>query len=318
MSTTVDTASNGEKLLTADGSALYYALLYVKQPASVRVLETLKFIQTLSNTLNDVTEGDVAEKKIHWWHEELTRLSKQQARHPACIAVQSYLQSYLSIEASLAILSATASERYNSFDTEYALNKTTRADYRARLKLFEAALDSPSRTNTQTSTNPGTKTINLKKKSELLLNNEGTSSLRRNDAIALGLGQFDRLNSLAKRLRNGYPVFSDERYQEYGLMPEDLLNHPSKSAKVQQKKQALLDNAISNALASVENAIGIISEPAVSKPTNLPIQILCMIRYAQLKLWKKRKTNLINESITLTPLRKFIIAYRCKRRFEQQ
>lgn len=316
MSTTANTSTSIKKLLPADGSALYYALLYVEKSSSTRVLETLNFIQTLSNTLNEVSEGDVAEKKIHWWHEELSRLAKQQARHPACLAVQSYLNNPVSIEASLAILSASASERYTSFATEREENETIRADYGARLKLFELAMDTPPSEKTPGTPFKSEQPIRFQKQSELHGNNSETSTPRNVDLIASGLGQFDRLNSLAKRLRYGYPVFSDERYKKFELTPEDLLNNAALTEQVQSSVHSLLDNAVVEALASVEKAVECITESSASKLTSLPVQILCQIRYAQLKLWDKRKPNLLNESVTLTPLRKFIIAYRCKRRFE--
>lgn len=316
MSTTADTSNSIKKLLPTDGSALYYALLYVEKSSSTRVLETLNFIQTLSNTLNEVSEGDVAEKKIHWWHEELTRLAKQQARHPACLAVQSYLHNDVSIEASLAILSASASERYTSFATEREENETIRADYGARLKLLEIAMDLQPSGKSPSTPFKSEKPIHFQKHSDLHSNNCETSTSRNIDLIASGLGQFDRLNSLAKRLRCGYPVFSDERYNKFELTPEDLLNNAALTTQMQSSVHAFLDNAVIKTLSSVEKAVECIAAPSASKPTSLPVQILCQIRYAQLKLWDKRKPNLLHESVTLTPLRKFFIAYRCKRRFE--
>jgi len=320
VNTIVDTSNSNSNLVATDGSALYYALLYAEQQSATRALETLQFIQTLSSTLNDVTEGDVAEKKIHWWHEELTRLSKQQPRHPACIAVKTYLNSNKPLEASLAILTAAATERYTSFATEKTLNETMLADYGARLSLLEEAMDRLPDTKTHTNVRHCDKPINFHAKSELMANNKAASTLSQTDLIALGLGRFDRLYSLAKRLRSGYPVFSDERYKEYGLTPEDLLSHSAQisaqSADSQHKVRALLGSAVDDALSSVDNAVVFLAEQAISKPSNLTVQILCHIRHAQLKLWKKREPNLLNESVTLTPLRKFIIAYRCKRRFK--
>jgi len=313
--TTQDTPNSDEKRVATDGSALYYALLYVKEPSSTRALETLEFIQTLSNTLVDVTEGSVAEKKIHWWHEELARLAKQQARHPACIAVQPYLHSRSSMQACLAILSAAASERFTAFATEHEINEMILADYGARLTLLEAAMNTQPVTKPQAALHHGEKPVTFQTKAEAMINEEEASTSRSTDVIASSLGQFDRLNSLAKRLRYGYPVFSDERYKEYGLTHEDLLNHAALPAEKLKKVHSLMAGAVSDTLACVENAVDANAEPHLSKTTNLTVQILCQIRYAQLKLWNKRKPNLLAESVTLTPIRKFIIAYRCKRRF---
>ncbi len=318
MSTTADTSKSDEQSGTTEGSALYYALLYVETLSSSQALETLKFIQTLSSTLNDVTEGDVAEKKIHWWHEELTRLSKQQARHPASIEVQKFLNSHVSIEACLAILSAAASERYNSFATEKELNETIRADYGARLNLLEIAINTKPIAPAKTKEHLSEKPVRFQKLPELLNSSDDALTSSSTDIMALGFGQFDRLNSLAKRLRCGYSVFSDERYQEYGLTPEELVNHAMQPSQVQHKIQALIHSAVIDTLTSFESAENCIAQTRTTTSTPLPVQILCQIRHAQLKLWKKRKPNLLNESVTLTPLRKFIIAYRCKRRFEHR
>jgi len=320
VNSTIDTSYSGTKLVATDGSALYYALLYAEQHSATRVLETLQFIKTLSSTLNDVTEHSVAEKKIHWWHEELTRLSQQQPRHPACVAVNTYLHSKKSLEAGLAILTATATERYASFTTEHELNETILADYGARLLLLETAMATVSDTKAQTNEHPIVEPINFHAKSELLANNTVVSAMSKIDSVALGLGQFDRLHSLAIRLRCGYPVFSDERYKEHGLSPEDLLNPPTQpSADItenQNKVRTLIASAVDDALDSAEIAADRLAEQSVTTPAKLTVQILCQIRHAQLKLWKKRTPNLLKESVTLTPLRKFIIAYRCKRRFK--
>jgi len=310
--------SESQSVVT-EGSALYYALLHAKQPFKTRAIETLQFIQTLSTTLNDVTEGDVAEKKIHWWHEELTRLANQQARHPASIAVQSYLHSETSIKASLAILSANATERYAAFATEQALNEAIKADYGARLSLFETALKDAPATKTDSNDQHRAIPVHFQAKSDLL-DNTATKASQKTELIAMGLGQFDRLNSLAKRLRFGYSVFSDERYTAFELTPETLLNRsstaPDASQGTQQKIDALLAHAVTESFAALESAVNAISKLPQLEPTSLSVQILCQVRCAQLKLWKKRKPDLLSETITLTPLRKFFIAYRCKRRFK--
>jgi len=320
VNTNTDKTSHDSPLPATEGSALYYALLYVEQPVSTRAIETLHFIQTLSTTLHDVSEGQVAEKKIHWWHEELARLSKQQSRHPAGIAVQTYLHHQTSIAAGLQILSAAASERYTPCATESELTDMILADYRARLALLDTALDASHATSANVNEQHGNKPISFHSKTMVQDNSRSATSSQKNDAIALGLGRFDRLNSLINRLRHGYSVFSDERYQERSLTPEDLLKHAAPDSTltkdVQDNVRALLSIAVSDTHSALKSATDSIAAMRKSEATSLPVQILCQIRYAQVKLWKKRHPNLLNESVTLTPLRKFFIAYRAKRRFE--
>ena len=72
----------------SDGSTLYYALLKVDSTKRDQMIDLLALCKTLAGTLHDVSEVTVAEKKLHWWHEEIERLHGQSgansARHPAC------------------------------------------------------------------------------------------------------------------------------------------------------------------------------------------------------------------------------------------
>ena len=45
----------------------------------------------------------------------------------------------------------------------------------------------------------------------------------------------------------------------------------------------------------------------------LPLLILARLREKQLALWRKRKPDLLRESMTLTPIRKYLITRRCQR-----
>ena len=53
------------------GSSLYYSLLWTDDAVKERFVQRLNLIQSLNSTLDDVQDPEVAQKKIHWWHEEL-------------------------------------------------------------------------------------------------------------------------------------------------------------------------------------------------------------------------------------------------------
>lgn len=271
-----------------EGSTLYYALLYVDNATRIKALDTINFTHAISSVLFDVSEPQIAEKKIHWWHEELARLSKKSARHPAAIKVQNHLHDSESMKACLEILSAASAERFTPFTDDAALRSKLIEDYSARARLLES-----------------------------VFSNSNTPDI--SEELALGMGQFYRLQSIVSGLRQGYAVFSDERYAEHSLSPEDLLSY---SNGIIEGKDAttLASNAnirtlITAAIAEAELTLSSAVSAANFQTTSLPLQIMIRIRRAQLRLWKKRTPDLLGETLSLTPLRKFFIAYRSKRRF---
>jgi len=306
-----------------EGSSLYYSLLFAEPDARVRVWQTLQLVNTVSTTLNDVSEPTIAEKKIHWWHEELARLAQQSARHPACVAVQGFLHRPDAANALVSILSTAATERYSPLATNTELHEMLVADYGARLTLVEKAL-----AGTVTSGNGDAIVMYhadaLHKNHANALQNKlantsnpdqsdaatkpSTGALQKKDAAAFGLGQVHRLSTLTHRLNQGYSVFSDEQYAEHNTTPEQLLNNP-------EKRREMLSTAIEQGIDTLNQAIDELGANRATTIASLPIQTMTRLRLSQLKLWQKKKPDLLREYIALTPIRKFIIAYRCKRRF---
>lgn len=239
--------------------------------------QTLQLIDAISTTLYEVTEPTVAEKKIHWWHEELARMASQTARHPACVAVQSYLHRPDAVNACVSILSAAATERYTPPATDNELDEMISADYGARLKLVERTLSEHIQPCSQ-------------------------------HELALGLGHTHRLASLSQRLQHGYAVFSDERFTQFQTTPEQLL-------KAEHDDNTLVASAVEQTSQTWVRAIDEFSRTEKSSHASLPVIVTAYLRQSQVNLWRKRRPNLQREYVTITPIRKFLIAYRCKRRF---
>jgi len=274
-------------LTPSDGSTAYYSLLYSDDISRSRYMQTLQLIQTISTTLHDVNEPQVAEQKVHWWHEELARMARQAAAHPACTATQSFLHRRDCISACLSILSAAANERYTPLATEAELQEQIGEDYKARITLLVHALD----------------------------HNEDSSakSVEVDNNIAQALGQWHRLNTLGLRLHNGYSVFSDAKYKQFDLGPESLsLKKPEKMTE----SSALIKSEIQHARQLLQTGVDNINDHS-SSPFNrlLPLHICVHTRLAQLKSWSKHTPDLITGTVVLTPLKKFFVAYRCRRRF---
>jgi len=286
--------SSSSKLAVTEGSSLYYSLLYCTEAQRSRVLHTLALIQSMTTALHEVSDPSVAEKKIHWWHEEIERLVKQNARHPACTALQHWLPNRSTAQACIDILSVAASERFNPAATDVEWLERIEQGYHARIVLLHHALqhDAKDRSN-----------VPIKYV-----------------AMAHGLGQIDRLLSLPALLHKGYAVFSDERYSQFNLAPDDLLKISDQSLNdandIQTNASTLMQWAMSQANTAFSKTHN--ESPFTDKPpsdTLLPLIIMSTLRQKQIQLWLKKSPNLLRETVSITPMRKFFSTYLLRRRY---
>ena len=183
-----------------EGSTLYYSLLWTEPRPRARFLERLSLVRALARTLDDVHEPGVAERKVHWWHEELERLERGTPRHPRTLACRDSLGGLGSgTAACLDVLSVAASARYTPPATDEELGERTTRSCRATLALLAHALsDAPED-----------------------LENEAV----RDPALALGLGLHATLARLPALLHRGFAVFSAASYARHGLTPAALAGH---------------------------------------------------------------------------------------------
>ncbi|MGQ7843638.1 squalene/phytoene synthase family protein [Granulosicoccus sp. 3-233] len=298
-------------LTIREGSSLYYSLLWTTPAARQRFIERLHLIQSLSTTLEDVQEPQVAERKIHWWHEELQRLMEGTARHPATQATHdSMAEQQQAMACCLAILGAASTLRFTPPASDAEVDTLLEQDYSARLALLAHALSD---------------------------NDAELDPQRHSQRLARALGKHERLSRLPVMLHRGQPVFSTEMYQRFGIRPTDLASHIRKSetqtsdaddvtaepastldaiAVVVDKpaRQSLLNAAIADAHHDFAQAL---KEPSsrqhYRQRSLLPLWRLSILRERQLALWTRRPPDLLRERSTLTPVHKLFWAWRHRR-----
>ena len=276
-----------------DGSSLYYSLLWTPPFAKDNFLRRLTLIHALASSLDEVQEPTVAEKKIHWWHEELERLAKSTPRHPACEENREWLGgNQTAIRHCLSILSSAASTRYTQSQTDEEARQLLLASFKSRLALLSDALQDPQ-------PRPGQQAGSAKREA---LSNQTLQS----DELALAFATHENLYRLPYFLHRGFAVFSDETYERHSVTPKTLTTDGS---------ETLLEEAITHSLAFFDQAFANESTRSeFQKPAQLPLWRLAKLRAAQLKLWQRQGTRLISERATLTPVRKLYIAWRHRRR----
>ena len=281
-----------------EGSTLHYALLRIDGEPRRRALARLRLGRALTDVLLDVTGPDVARTKVHWWHEELDRLHAGRARHPATVACPELAGSDAARARLLELLGAAASDRLDPARDVAALDETlaTVGGLRAALLCDALApadgwLDAPG-------TVPG--------------------------ALGTGLARHERLSRLPPLLARRHPVFSAELYARHGLDEAGLLSgvrlaRPTDEADVdagaspppddtppdgadagREARSALLAEAVGIAEARLSAGLG--DGAAGALPA--PLRAFATLRLHQLRLWRKRGTDLLRERRSLTPLRK--------------
>jgi len=260
-----------------EGTALAYALAQLPPQKKADIVAILQLSHTLATMLNDVTDPSVAEKKIHWWHEELDRMQNGKAKHPLCLAV-STSQASLSTELThwMSILSANSDEKYINAGNEETFLARLEQDYTARLQLCCLVLQkTPARLNPKWST---------------------------------GFALFERLKRFHHLHACGYPVFPDSDYALLAIEPHDLANsdkHNAVKALFAKHTRAARDD-LSAALDDQETALSL---------GCLPIYILAYIRVAQLSSWQRQELILSEAYSTLTPIKKALLAWRCRAKY---
>lgn len=71
-----------ENKIAAPGTDLYYSLLYTTDEKRQAIQYLFEFSQTINNIRYDCSELHIAQQKLAWWKEELTRVDNNCAIHP--------------------------------------------------------------------------------------------------------------------------------------------------------------------------------------------------------------------------------------------
>ena len=296
-----------------EGSTLHYALLWTKPAARERFLARLALIRTLARTLDDVNDPGVAERKVHWWHEELARLAGGAPRHPRTVACADSLAGDEAATAALLdVLSVAATTRYTPPSDDLEWHARLARDHGARLALLAHALGEAA--------------------------DDLADPAVRHTGLATGLGLHETLSRLPALLHRGFAVFPDATYRSHGLNPAALARHVRRegpdgarlggipvvtdgsgdtddaNGAVDAKRRAIVAASVDAASTALEGAL---TDPdhhaAYSREARAPIARLAALRARKLRLWREQRPDLLRETVTPTPLAKFLVAWRHRR-----
>ena len=318
-----------------EGSTLHYALLWTAAEARERFLARLGLVVALSRTLDHVHDRGVAERKVHWWHEELERLRAGEPRHPRTVACAGPLAGLEAANAAcLDVLSVAATTRYTPPADDAERRARLVRDHGARLALLAHALSG--------------RAADLEEPDI------------RNPGLAFALGLHETLARLPTLLHRGFAVFSDADYARHGLSPVALAREvrrrpehgetdeeaggetsreggrdrdrgesrgeasgkASPGARLSgipvvaapPERGPMIAASVAAARRALDDAL---ADPAYratySRRELAPLARIAAIRARQLRLWQEQAPDLLRENVTPTPLAKLLVAWRHRR-----
>lgn len=76
------------------GSSFYYAFLFLPRPRREAITAFYAFCREVDDAVDEVTDGEVAAAKLSWWQAEVDRTYDGQPSHPVTRALAPHLQAY--------------------------------------------------------------------------------------------------------------------------------------------------------------------------------------------------------------------------------
>ncbi len=76
------------------GSSFYYSFLFLPPIKRKAITAVYAFCREVDDVVDDCINTEVAERKLDWWQDEISRLYQQQAQHPVTKALITTLQDF--------------------------------------------------------------------------------------------------------------------------------------------------------------------------------------------------------------------------------
>ncbi len=123
-----------------EGSMRYFAWQYTPKPHR-EVIAALFLIETeLRDTAN--APHDVAHIRLQWWREEIDRLAKGNAQHPAAVVLQEHKRGDIDFTLLEPLLLTTAQDiAHSTYETDTELNRYFKEDLGSLMKLAACYLN---------------------------------------------------------------------------------------------------------------------------------------------------------------------------------
>jgi len=258
------------------GSSFYYSFLFLPPERRRAITALYAFCREVDDTVDETSDQSVARIKLAWWRNEVTQMFTGTPTHPVMLALQPHLATYdLKQEHLLAIIDGMEMDLDQSRYLDYPNLKKYCWHVAGVVGILSASIFGV--------TNPQT--------------------LRYAEALGLAFQLTNIIRDVGEDARKGRIYLPINELQQFNVTAADLLN-----ARHSEKFEALMKFQADRAQKLYDEAFALL--PQDDRRAQRPGLMMAAIYRTLLDEIERDGFHVLNQKISLTPLRKLWLAWK--------
>jgi phytoene synthase len=258
------------------GSSFYYSFLFLPIERRRAITALYAFCREVDDTVDEISDTEIARAKLNWWRKELNALYQGQATHPVMLALQPHITVYQLDQNLLAAIID---------GMEMDLNQTRYLDFIGlqRYCWHVASVVGILSSRIFGATNPATQAYAEK--------------------LGLAFQLTNIIRDVGEDAQKGRIYLPINELQQFGVTAAEILN-----AKHTDKFENLMRFQVDRAQKLYDEALGLL--PKEDRRAQRPGLMMAAIYRTLLSEIAHDGFHVLNQRITLTPIRKLWLAWK--------
>lgn len=258
------------------GSSFYYSFLFLPPPRRRAITALYAFCREVDDAVDDCTDASIAYNKLAWWRKEIAAMLSGAPTHPVTKALQPHVETYqLDAQHLVAIIDGM----------EMDLNQTRYLDFPGLQRYCWHVAS----------------TVGLLSARIFGVTNPAT--LKYAEKLGLAFQLTNIIRDVGEDARKGRIYLPVNELQQFGVTAADILN-----ARHSDNFEKLMRFQAQRAQQTYDDAFALL--PAEDRRAQRPGLIMAAIYRALLNEIERDQFHVLNQKISLTPIRKLWLAWK--------
>ncbi|NRR30527.1 presqualene diphosphate synthase HpnD [Oxalobacteraceae bacterium] len=258
------------------GSSFYYAFLFLPQERRRAITALYAFCREVDDTVDECTDESIARVKLAWWRKEISGMYEGKQSHPVTLALQPHLQTYgLQEKHMQAIIDGM----------EMDLNQTRYLDFPAMQRYCWHVAS----------------VVGILSAS--IFGHTKPETLEYAEKLGLAFQLTNIIRDVGEDARKGRIYLPISELQQFNVTAADLLN-----ARHSENFENLMKFQVARAQKAYDEAFALL--PAADRRAQRPGLMMAAIYRTLLSEVEADGYHVLNQRISLTPIRKLWLAWK--------